>query len=42
LGCETQIIQLKRTTHNQMNDEGSRRQKKQINSYIQKILEDRL
>jgi hypothetical protein len=42
LNCGIQIIQLKGTTHNQMNDEGSRRQKKQINSYIQKILEDRL
>ena len=36
------IIQLKKITHNEMNDEGSRKQKKQINSYIQKILEDRL
>ncbi len=35
------IIQLKRITHNEMNDEGSRKQKKQINQYIQKILEDR-
>lgn len=35
------IIQLKKITHNEMNDEGSRKQKKQINSYIQKILEDR-
>lgn len=40
--CGIKIIQLKQTTHNQMNDEGSRRQKKQINGYIQKILEDRL
>jgi pimeloyl-ACP methyl ester carboxylesterase len=36
-----QIVQLKKITHNEMNDEGSRKQKKQINSYIQKILEDR-
>ncbi|WP_430406677.1 alpha/beta hydrolase [Fluviicola sp.] len=42
LTCGIKIIQLKRTTHNQMNDEGSRKQKKQINNYIQKILEDRL
>jgi hypothetical protein len=35
------IIPLKNITHNEMNDEGSRKQKKQINSYIQKILEDR-
>ena len=35
------IIQLKNITHNQMNDEGSRKQKKQINQIIQKILEDR-
>jgi hypothetical protein len=35
------IIQLKKITHNEMNDEGSRKQKKQINQYIQKILEDR-
>lgn len=35
------IIQLKKITHNEMNDEGSRKQKKQINKYIQKILEDR-
>ncbi|WP_341906602.1 alpha/beta hydrolase [Fluviicola taffensis] len=42
LNCGIKIIQLKRTTHNQMNDEGSRKQKKQINNYIQKILEDRL
>lgn len=40
--CGIHIIQLKKTTHNQMNDEGSRKQKKQINGYIQKILEDRL
>lgn len=40
--CDIKIIQLKQTTHNQMNDEGSRRQKKQINNYVQKILEDRL
>lgn len=39
--CGIKIIQLKGTTHNQMNDEGSRKQKKQINGYIQKILEDR-
>jgi hypothetical protein len=37
-----QIIQLRRIPHNEMNDEGSRRQKKQINRYIRKILEDRL
>lgn len=36
------VIQLKNITHNQMNDEGTRKQKKQINNYIQKILEDRL
>lgn len=36
------IIQLKSITHNQMNDEGTRKQKKQINTYIQKILEDRI
>ena len=36
-----QIIQLKKITHNEMNDEGSRKQKKQINQYIQKILENR-
>jgi len=41
LTCGINIIQLKKTTHNQMNDEGSRKQKKQINNYIQKILEDR-
>jgi pimeloyl-ACP methyl ester carboxylesterase len=35
------IIPLKNITHNEMNDEGSRKQKKQINQYIQKILEDR-
>lgn len=35
------IIQLKKITHNEMNDEGSRKQKKQINGYIQKILEGR-
>jgi hypothetical protein len=35
------IIQLKQITHNEMNDEGSRKQKKQINQIIQKILEDR-
>ena len=35
------IIQLKKITHNEMNDEGSRKQKKQINQYIQKILENR-
>ncbi|WP_343632003.1 alpha/beta hydrolase [Fluviicola sp.] len=35
------IVQLKHVTHNEMNDEGSRKQKKQINQYIQKILEDR-
>ncbi len=40
--CGIKIVQLKQITHNQMNDEGSRRQKKQINSYIQKILENRL
>ncbi|AEA42129.1 alpha/beta fold hydrolase [Fluviicola taffensis] len=37
-----QIIQLRRITHNEMNDEGTRRQKKKINGYIQKILENRL
>lgn len=42
LTCGINIIQLKKTTHNQMNDEGSRKQKKQINNYIRKILEDRL
>jgi hypothetical protein len=42
LTCGINIIQLKQITHNQMNDEGSRRQKKQINNYVQKILEDRL
>lgn len=42
IACGIKIIQLKKTTHNQMNDEGSRKQKKQINGYIQKILEDRL
>lgn len=42
LTCGIKIIQLKKTTHNQMNDEGSRKQKKQINNYIQKILEDRI
>ncbi|MNR48815.1 hypothetical protein D3C85_1681010 [compost metagenome] len=36
------VIQLKNITHNQMNDEGTRKQKKQINNYIQKILEDRI
>ncbi len=35
------IIQLKKITHNEMNDEGSRKQKRQINGYVQKILEDR-
>ncbi|TSJ41912.1 alpha/beta hydrolase [Fluviicola chungangensis] len=35
------IFQLKKITHNEMNDEGSRKQKKQIMGYIQKILEDR-
>ncbi|MDF3027410.1 MAG: rane-associated esterase [Fluviicola sp.] len=39
--CGIRIIQLKQTTHNQMNDEGSRKQKKQINNYVKKILEDR-
>lgn len=45
LSCDSlgiQIIQLKNITHNQMNDEGTRKQKKQINKYIQEILEDRL
>lgn len=36
-----QIVPLKKITHNEMNDEGSRKQKKQINQIIQKILEDR-
>lgn len=36
-----QIVQLKKITHNEMNDEGSRKQKKQINQIVQKILEDR-
>lgn len=35
------IVPLKKITHNEMNDEGSRKQKKQINQIIQKILEDR-
>lgn len=42
LNCGITIIPLKHTTHNQMNDEGSRRQKKEINRYIQKILESRM
>lgn len=42
INCGIKIIRLEKTTHNQMNDEGSRKQKKQINGYIQKILEDRL
>jgi pimeloyl-ACP methyl ester carboxylesterase len=42
LTCGIRVIQLKEITHNEMNDEGSRRQKKQINGYIKKILEDRL
>lgn len=42
ISCGIRIIQLKKITHNAMNDEGTRRQKKQINDYIQKILEDRL
>jgi len=42
VNCGINIILLKNTTHNQMNDEGSRKQKKQINAYIQKILENRL
>ncbi|MNJ86205.1 Alpha/beta hydrolase family protein [compost metagenome] len=37
--CGIQIIQLQKITHNAMNDEGSRKQKKQINRYIAKILE---
>lgn len=36
------IIPLKNITHNEMNDEGTRKQKKQINTYIQKMLEDRM
>lgn len=42
LHCGIRIIQLKKITHNEMNDEGSRKQKKQINQYVQKILENRL
>lgn len=40
--CGIQIIQLQKITHNAMNDEGSRKQKKQINQYIGKILENEL